>query len=177
MKLINVTIKGTLPLLQHNPQSAQITPPAKGTQGKKPEDDPSSFLYKNADGVICQPSEHLYQAITKRLSNFKIGGRGKKTYKELGMGTINVVPDMIPHKYQKWIPDARTVVVPSTRGRIMRIRPRFEQWELDFQIQVRSDEMPVDVIHECLKIAGEQGGIGDYRQRYGRFEVVKFEEN
>jgi len=95
----------------------------------------------------------------------------------MGIGALNIVPEMIPHKYQEWTPDVRTVVVPSTKGRIVRKRPKFMEWELDFVIEIWNSEMPAEVVNSALGDAGREGGLGDYRPRFGRFIVTKFEEN
>lgn len=177
MKTINVTIKGVLPLLQHKmPLSTEkaLKEKSKTKIGANKGDNPADYLYTDSTGNVCQPSEHIYQAIIKRLSNFQIVGRGKKTYKELGIGCIRVMPDMIVHKNQKWGVDERTCVI--NRSRVVRLRPKLEDWELDFQISVINEDMPVDVIKKCLDIAGAEGGIGDYRPRFGLFMVTRFEE-
>ncbi len=180
MKTIKVKIKGTAPLLMHKMSSAdeaQMASKIKKSVGQKKGDNPADFLYLHEE-VICQPAEHIYQAIVKRLSGYKIQGQGKKTYKDLGKGCIQVYPEMIPHLKADWVPDERTVVVPATRGRILRIRPRFNDWELAFNIRIINDDMPSDVVKLCLDDAGREGGIGDYRPRFGLFMVTEFiEEN
>jgi hypothetical protein len=74
------------------------------------------------------------------------------------------------------MPDSRTVVIKATKGRIVRIRPKLENWELDFTIQLISDDLPVEVVKSALDDAGREGGIGDYRPRFGRFIVTSFQE-
>ena len=177
MKRIEVQIKGVAPLLQHKmslEQEAQLASKVKRSVGQAKGDNPEDFLYK-VNGQIVQPAEHILQAIIKRLSGFKIQGKGKKTYKELGVGALNITPEYIPHNNQEWVPDSRTVVVPSTRGRVVRVRPKFENWSLNFEIEIWNDDLPVEVIKDALDIAGREGGLGDYRPRFGRFIVTKFE--
>jgi len=178
MKQIKVSIKGTAPLLQHKmsiEQEAQLISKTKKSTGQNKGDDPEDYLYK-VGNKICQPAEHILQAIIKRLSGYKIQGKGKKTYLEMGKGSLNVVPDMIPHKIQIWEPDSRTVVIKATKGRVVRIRPKLNNWELDFTIELINDEFPVEVIKAALDDAGREGGLGDYRPRFGRFIVTSFQE-
>ena len=176
MKQIEVTIRGTKPLLQHKMslgQEAQLASKTKRVVGQAKGDNPEDYLYMMG-GKICQPAEHIFQAILKRLSDYKIQGKGKKTYKELGKGSLNITPEYIVHKFQKWIVDSRTVVIPATRGRAVRLRPRFEQWELDFVIEITNEDLPVEVVKSALDDAGREGGIGDYHPRFGTFIVTKF---
>ena len=178
MKKIKCTIEGVAPLLQHKmtlETEAQLDSKLKKRAGQAKGDNPEDFLYKFG-GKIVQPAEHILQALIKRMGNYKIQGRGKKSYKEMASGSLNVVPEFVPHKFQKWTTDVRTVVVPSTKGRIVRKRPRLNKWELSFEIQIINHEMPVEVVKSALDEAGNEGGIGDYRPRFGRFIVTEFKE-
>ncbi len=178
MKQINVSIKGVAPLLQHKmsvEQEAQLVSKTKKSTGQSKGDNPESYLYL-VNGKICQPAEHILQAIIKRLGGYKIQGKGKKTYLEMGKGSLNIMPDMIPHKIQTWEPDSRTVVIKATRGRVVRIRPKLNNWELEFIIELINEELPIEVIKSALDDAGREGGLGDYRPRFGRFIVTSFQE-
>ena len=178
MKQIKVTVKGISPLIQHKmsiAQEAELASKVKKRDGQAKGDNPEEYLYIH-NGKICQPAEHFYQAIVKRLSNYKIQGKGKKTYKELGAGALSVTPEYIEHKNQNWVQDVRTVVIPATKGRAVRIRPKFEEWELDFMISCINDDLPVEVIKLALDDAGRESGIGDYRPRFGKFIVTSFKE-
>jgi hypothetical protein len=177
MKKINVTIKGVLPLLQHKmsiAQEAQLASKTKKNMGQANSDVCEDYLYKVND-IICQPAEHIRSAIIKRLVDYKIQGKGKKTFKELGQGALDVFPEYIPHKNQNWVVDSRTVVIPATKGRAVRLRPRFDDWELNFDIVIRNDALPVEVVKSALDDAGMYGGLGDYRPRFGQFIVTKFQ--
>lgn len=176
MKQIKTTIKGIAPLLQHKMslgQEAQLASQTKKVEGQAKGDKPEEYLYMIGD-KICQPSEHIVQAILKRLSNYKIQGKGKKTYKEMGQGSLGIKEDMIVHKNQNWTVDSRTVVIPATRGRAVRLRPKLEQWELTFTLELFNDDFPVEVLKSALDDAGREGGLGDYRPRFGRFIVTEF---
>ena len=178
MKKINVSVKGVAPLLQHKMslgQEAQLASKTKKVSGQAKGDNPEEYLYK-IDDKIVQPTEHFMQGIIKQLSNYKIQGKGKKTYKELGKGSLNITPEFAEHKNQNWVIDNRTVVIPATRGRAVRLRPKLENWELDFTIELLNDDMPVEVIKSALDDMGRESGIGDYRPRFGRFIVTSFQE-
>lgn len=178
MRTIKCVIKGTKPLLQHKmslQQEAQLGSKTKRVAGQSRADNPEDYLYI-VNGKIVQPAEHIIQAIIKRLTNYKIQGRGKKTYKEIGQGSIDIVPEFIEHKNQNWVVDSRTVVIPATRGRSIRLRPKLEEWELSFSVHLNSDDLPLEVLKSALDDAGREGGIGDYRPRFGTFIVTLFKE-
>lgn len=80
----------------------------------------------------------------------------------------------IPLDPQKYEVDSRPVVMQ--RGRVMRSRPKFENWGLTFDVVVTEEEIREDTIKEILKYAGNFIGIGDFRPKFGRFEGVEFKD-
>ena len=179
MKTVNVSIKGVAPLLQHKMSlatEAQLVSKTKKSSGQSKGDDPIDSLYV-VDGKIVEPAEHILLAVIKRLSSYKIQGKGKKTFKEIGIGSLCIEPEFIEHQNPTWVPDSRTVVIGATRGRIVRIRPRFNDWSLSFRFVLINDDLPVEVLKSALDDAGREGGIGDYRPRFGRFIVTEFKES
>ena len=169
----SVTVRGISPLLSNRMDIEPIKKKKKAGEGYDNQGDAEKALYKD-DGVICQPSIHFEAAMVKAASNYKIPGAGKKTYKDAFKGGIIINPLMIPHKIPIWKLDLQSVVVG--RARIIRARPRFDSWELDFEITNIDERILQDVIKDCLVDAGKFVGIGDYRPKFGRFEVIKFEK-
>lgn len=175
MKKVQVSIKGTCPLLQHrfivDTEDSKFT---EQTGLKDYSGDVLKALYADDKGNPYQPSDHILGAMIKAAVDYKIPGKGKKTYKDLIKSACFISPDCIPHRLPKWETDRRPVVV--NRSRIVRERPRFDEWELDFELHIVSNELPVDVCHRILENAGVNKGIGDFRPRFGRFLVTKFKE-
>ena len=70
----------------------------------------------------------------------------------------------------------RSVVIG--RARIMRSRPVFKKWQLEFELEIDEMEVPNDVVKEILEYSGKRVGIGDFRPEkggsFGRFEVSKW---
>jgi hypothetical protein len=101
---------------------------------------------------------------------------GKKTYKDVINSGIAITPEDIPLiTDEEYEIDARPVVIQ--RSRIVRWRPRFNEWKLEFTIDIIDDEnISASILKDILETAGKTKGIGDYRPRFGRFMVTKFEE-
>ena len=80
---------------------------------------------------------------------------------------------MVSLVYNNWEPDVRPVVVQ--RQRILRARPRFDSWELEFKI-VNSDPTVIhrDTLQKILIDAGRYYGLGDFRPDFGLFELAEF---
>ena len=173
-QIINVSVKGAAPLLQHRFETEKQTDAPVKSSGKRNFDGEAlASLYTLKDGTIYQPSTHFEQAIKRSAAKFLIGGRGKKTYKELVQCALIIQPDCIIHKIQKWEIDRRPVIIQ--RSRVMRERPVFPEWELDFQIHLLDSQLKLEAVNTILVDAGQYVGIGDYRPKFGRFIVTRFE--
>ena len=186
---VSVSVKGTAPLLQHRFPMPNYKSMGKG--GKKVTgavdytEEWREYFYSNGDGEIYQPAVHFESTMIKAAVNFKITGKRGKTYKDLFKSAVFVSPEMIPHDIK--IPDEldedgdkplyldlRPVVV--NRARVVRIRPAFSPgWKLEFEIECLDDQINESLLQDVLDYAGKTVGIGDYRPRFGRFDVIKFE--
>lgn len=173
---ISCRIEGVRPLLQNAfpDETFEAESKTRTRVGSVKADDPKTKLYVLPDGTIYQPAEHVFRAMVKSSANFKIGGRGKKTYKDIINSSLTIEPDAIPHKNPIWVPDKRSIVIPATRGRQIRIRPRFDKWMLEFDILVSEEQIDVETVKKILDYAGYNVGIGDYRPRFGTFMVTQF---
>lgn len=175
-KSIEVEITGVAPLLQHRFATEEhgVNKSTAKTKVYDPKVEAEKCLYKNKDGIVFQPSEHIYQSMVRAAVDFKFSG--KKSYKDVITSGIVVEPEEIPLiTTEPYEIDARGVVIQ--RARVIRWRPKFNQWKLRFKITILdSDNIAVPVIKEILEKAGTSKGIGDYRPRYGRFMVSSFKE-
>lgn len=189
MYSVNVSVEGIAPLMQHRYPLPDFEELSKGGKKKTGETDYSQewreYLYADKEGNIFQPAVHFDGALVKASAGYKIQGARGKTYKDLFKGNVFTSPDEIPHNIK--VPenldtdadkvlylDVRPVVIQ--RARIVRIRPCFKPgWKLDFVIEVLDDQIPANVLNEVLQLAGKTVGIGDFRPRFGRFMVTKFE--
>jgi len=180
MKTIEISIKSVSPLLQHRfPEESQGTK-TRRKSATSDDKEVETSLYRLPDGTIYQPSTHVLGAIRAAAARFQIKGRNKATYKNIvSGGAVVIEPDAIPHVFQKWEIDSRPVVVPATKGRIIRKRPCLREWALSFKLFLDEEELPVEVLKEIFDVAGRSVGIGDFRPSkggpFGRFYVSRFD--
>jgi len=179
MKSISVTIKGITPLLQHRFSVEGADDTSKKRTGVPDwKQAATSALYQDDKGNIYQPASHIEGALKEASRTLKITGRRGATYSKLVGSAVSVSPDAIPHKIQDYVIDSRPVVVQ--RARVIRYRPRFDEWELDFEILVSDEQIPIEVIKLAIDHAGNYVGIGDYRPgkggKFGKFMVTSFKE-
>lgn len=187
---VDVTVEGIAPLMQHRfgeaaIQDAQSTKKASGEKDYSEEWRDTIYVLPNQE--IYEPAMHLEAAMVKAAVNFKIRGKRGKTYKDLVKAAVYVEPDRIPtgikvpekptyNPEEPFYIDLRPVKVQ--RARVMRSRGALAKgWKLNFDILVIDDQLPATVLKEILDEAGRAVGIGDYRPRFGRFIVTKFEVN
>lgn len=179
MKSFAVEIQGLPPgLLMHRfSVGAQAGLASDTNPTASPSDTPEvqaeAAAYRLESGELYQPAEHIYQALVKAATHFRVRGRGKKTYKDAIKGNVLVEPEAIPHGQTDYAIDARPVRIQ--RARIMRYRPLLTTWGLSFTLQVIDEkDVPDETLNACLVKAGQAIGIGDYRPRFGRFTVTSF---
>lgn len=180
MKKYNVEIEGTTPLLQNKPAEYGFDEEWVEKKASNAYDKEAlQKVYRDADGIIYQPATHLEQALIEAGKKLRVKGAGKATYSKIFGSMLSVYPDAIEHVNQDFEVDKRLVVIPSTKGRIMRYRPKFLEWRLCFEVHVE-DEIPKAVVKEALEIAGRYVGIGDWRPakkgKFGKFQVTLFKE-
>jgi hypothetical protein len=79
-----------------------------------------------------------------------------------------------------WEVDSRSVVIPSTGGRIMCHRPRVDEWGLSFSLDVDTELFQPAFVRKLMDDAGKKCGLGDYRPDrkgpFGKFVVTSWVE-
>lgn len=189
MYTVSVKVRGDAPLMQHRFPVPELADMTKGgtrqTGAKDYTQEWREYLYVDGAGDIFQPASHFEGAMVKAAVNFKVTGKRGKTYKDLFSAAVFVTPEEIPHGIKspeeltcdgdaRLYLDLRPVIV--NRARVVRIRPTFKPgWELEFDIEVIDDQIMPTLVQDVLTLAGKTVGIGDYRPKFGRFSVSRFE--
>jgi hypothetical protein len=187
MKLIDVEIRGVTPLLIH--RFGEEAESAKSTRKVEiKHEDPREVARRNAyiapDGTFYFSAFAIPGGMGNAGSNHKSRG-SRKTLRFVVPSAIRMLTDTVtilngdgPAK--DFEVDSRPVTIPATKGRVMRHRPRFDQWGAKFTLQVNDDLLAVETAHQLLTEAGLGVGIGDFRPEkrgpFGTFRVVSFQE-
>jgi hypothetical protein len=172
-----VTIKGISPILFHRYPDEDFTGKELKIKGVKPTKDEQveKSLYRTKSGKIYTPADHIIGAMVKAGTNFAL--KGRKTFKEVCEAGVFIEPVEIVHKNQKYEADWRSAVNHNMRNaRVMVGRGRLNQWELEFELVCIDPRATIHDLEDILSYAGNYIGIGSYRPRYGRFEVISFKE-
>ena len=179
LQTVHVIIKGITPLLVNRFHEEAQDTATSGVHTRKerptPDEDAAMRLYpKNGTGETI-PAENLRQSVIAASSRTKIGRRSATTDTA---AAIYIFPEMLPLSGE-WHTDSRAVVIPATRGRILRHRPMFNEWSVSFDLQIDVDLIDAQTIKKILEDAGVFVGLGDFRPArkgpYGRFQVTSWE--
>lgn len=182
MKRIKVSLSSVDPGLLQNRFSVEDEMAANRNYKKKMnlptiEIELERAAYRKDSGELYMPGEWLYQSLLKASGEFTVPGRGKKSFRDYIKSGIVIEPEQIGFGTKSYSTDARPTVIRATKGRIMRYRPHLPKWSATFDIVILDEDLiDVETLHTILVRAGQTVGVGDYRPRYGRFLISKFEE-
>lgn len=200
-KDLKVKIRGVAPLLCQNRRLANPLDPIvkeikkiSGKRGKTEQDHELladlewlGGLYASESGLFEVNGHGLtvsgfgQPCIPGELIEAAMQNAGKKTRlgKHFAAGLISDGVWPIIHDGPKTIEamlhdpnyrDIRACVIQ--RATIMRCRPIFHKWSLEFTLSYLPDMLNKDQVLNTLVTAGQIACIGTYRPKYGRFEVL-----
>jgi len=185
MKTVQVEIRGITPLLIHRfneeAESAKKIRRIEMTQ-RDPRQEATKNAYIAKDNTFYFNAFSIPSAMGSAGSNHKATGT-RKTLRFVVPSAVRMLSDVVtilngsgPAK--NFEVDSRPVTIPATKGRIMRHRPRFDQWGARFEMSINDDLLSVEMAHQLLNEAGLSIGIGDFRPEkrgpFGTFRVTEF---
>ena len=188
MKTIDVEIRGNTPLLIH--KFAEQAEQSKATRrvmvdSMNPRDEATKNAYIAQDGTYYFNAFSVPATMANAGVNHKMRG-SRKTLKFVVPSAVRMESDTVTildgegKAAKNFEVDGRPVTIPATKGRVMRYRPRFDQWSAKFRLILNDQMLSSEDAHRLLNEAGESIGIGDFRPEkrgpFGTFRVTKFEE-
>lgn len=183
METLTLRLESIAPLLMHNGQLANpknhwAKELAKVNKGKAKDLEAASKieffggLYLDADEQPCVPGDMVYAMVVAGAKARKRGKDAKAGVFE-GAPTFKLEYDGPQTPDELWtdgrFTDVRNVAI--AQATIMRTRPIFRQWACQISLICNEDLMTADDVRIAVERAGLAIGLGDYRPRFGRFEV------
>ncbi len=173
MNKVNVTIEGISPLLMHSFPMV----PIDAIEKKSKEDQAEYAAYRDPDTKeLYVPGVAIQRCLIQAATFSK--GKGRASLQKEVAASVIVTPERISLGTKTYSIDSRPVVVPATKGRIIRHRPRFDKWKLDFVVEYDPTLMTVIQLRKVIDDAGSRVGLLDFRPEkkgsFGRFIVVKW---
>jgi hypothetical protein len=169
-----VTITSTSPLLMH----AYPLVPIEALEKKTPEEQAEHSAYRDPDTKgLYVPGIALQRALVGGAAYSK--GKGRATLQKVAAACVLVTPERIPLGVDKYMVDSRPIVVPATKGRVMRHRPRLDTWTLSFEIEYDDTLLTENQVRRIVDDTGQRVGLLDFRPEkkgpFGRFVVTRWE--
>lgn len=186
MKTIKLKITGMSPLLMHGDRFANpLDPLTKAhkeltAKRKKTDADHEAIaksewlggMYHDDDIGPYMPGVNVDAALVAGAKLQKLGTKFKSA--------VMVVEDRLPVIYEGprdkdgmfadgRFTDCRSVKVQTAK--LMRYRPKFNQWALSVTIAFNEDAVNTAEVLKAAEDAGRMCGIGDFRPRFGKFTV------
>lgn len=191
METVRVTIEGTTPLLMNRftdeaalKVSGNTSTVLSGNKGT-PREQAEKKLYVDEHGVLHVPGTNIFRAIIDAGAFHKAGRTKITTQKSslvpaaVALGELTCPLKAPGGTDPKWEVDSRSVVIPSTGGRVMAHRPRVDAWRVSFTLEVDTSMFSVSLVRQLVDDAGKRIGLGDFRPArkgpFGRFVVVGWE--
>jgi hypothetical protein len=181
----SIALEGTKPLLMHNARLANpMDPYAKAMKEisgkrKKTEDDHAELARREFQGGLyydeklgpCIPERMLFATMVEGARLLKRGRDVERGF--IGFDAANYALDYDgPRDRDALYEDVRFVDVRSVKvgqARVMRTRPIFPEWSVEFEVEFDSAIIDPDVLTQILENAGRYIGLGEFRKLYGRF--------
>ncbi len=185
MKHTTVKILGITPLIMHNGRLADPLDDASKALSKltskknKTEADHHAIrkcewfggLYTDEHGAPCLPGEVLEAALVEGAKKFKLGKAAKGAIIIDGNAPLDYPGPKDVNKLWAEGGYLKLAGVRNKQNRVIRSRPIFPSWSCTFEVNwnpemIKDEEQLLDII-----TAAGQSGIGDWRPKFGRFEV------
>lgn len=173
-KRIQCTIKGTSALLMHAYPMVPIEAPEK----KSPQEQAELSAYRDPDtGGLYVPGLAIQRSMVAAAAYSK--GKGRGSLQKQVAACVMVSPERAGLGTKEFKIDSRPVVVPATRGRVVRHRPRLDDWQVTVEIDYDDTLLTEQQVRRIVDDAGSRVGLLDFRPErkgpFGRFVVVHWE--
>jgi len=147
--------------------------PVEALEKKTPGEQAEIAAYRTPDGLLYVPGIAVQRCLVAAATFSK--GKGRASLQKIVAAGVFVTPEYCVLEKQEYIVDKRPVVVPATRGRIMRFRPRFDEWEIAFTVEYDESLLTETQLRRVVDDAGSRVGLLDFRPAkngsFGRFMV------
>ena len=187
MKTLRVIWKGITPLIMHsckcvNPLHPIAKELKKYTSKKNKTEEDLNIIsdlewkagaYWDDEIGLYIPGENVEATIQ---NGAKANKKGKDIQKYVDVKDLyipfnygeNLTLDELVSKYE--YRDTRPMNVQ--RSKVIRTRPRFDQWNITFTLVYNEDKIDLDTIVNAIEYAGQYVGLCDSRPKYGKFVAI-----
>jgi hypothetical protein len=174
LKTIDVEIEGTSALLMH--QFPML--PIEAMEKKSAAEQAELSAYRHPETrELYVPGVNLQRALVAAATYSK--GKGRASLQKPVAACVIVSPERIMLGTTEFMIDSRPVVIPATKGRVLRHRARLDAWSLRFNLEFDDTLLTAVELRRVVDDAGTRVGILDFRPEkkgpFGRFMVTKWQ--
>jgi hypothetical protein len=189
MKTLEITWKGTTPLIMHSCQCVNplhpislALKPLTSKRNKTDEDykaisdlewEGGLYWDNSKEMGLVIPAENIEATIK---NGAKLRKHGKNIERYFNVVDMQATLD-IGEKYTKdslredmRFRDVRPMNV--MRAKVLRTRPRFNMWKLTFTAMYDESQLDLPTISQAIESAGAYVGLCDSRPKYGKFTAI-----
>lgn len=169
MERIKARIVGESALMMHSYPMV----PIEALEKKPPAEQAELATYRTPDGLLYVPGVNFWRALVSGATYVK--GKGRASMQKPVAASVLVSPEYLILPTQTFTLDARPVVIPSTKGRVMRYRPRFDEWSFDVVLDFDENLVNASELRRVVDETGRRVGLLEFRPErkgpFGRFRV------
>jgi hypothetical protein len=174
-KTIRCEITGMSALLMH----AFPMVPVEALEKKTPEEQAEHAVYRiPGSRELYIPAVAVQRALIAGAGFSK--GKGRATLAKPVAACVIIDPEYLGLGTTEYTVDGRPVVIPATKGRVMRYRPRLDNWKVEFNLSYDDAMLSAKQIREVVDNTGKSVGLLDFRPEkkgpFGRFTVTNWED-
>lgn len=190
-KQIEIVIEGITPLLMNRFTDEAAAKSESGTAaivvGDRglPREQATPKVYTDTRGAPVIPGPNIFACIMQAGTFHKAGKKqittGRSSLVPAGIAVVEFETPVLDAdgKRATWEVDSRAIVNPTTRGRRMCHRPRFDSWRLRFTLDVNVEMFDLKIVRTLVDDAGIRVGLGDFRPDrkgpFGKFKVINWD--
>lgn len=174
-KHVSVTMTGSSPLLMHR----YPLEPVEAIEKKTPAEQAEISAYRDPETKnLYIPGVAVQRALVGAAIYSK--GKGRASLQKPVAACVLVSPERIDLGTKDYQVDSRPVVMPATKGRIVRHRPRLDDWKMTFEIEWDETLLTAKELRKIVDDAGTRVGFLDFRPEkkgpYGRAIVTHWSD-
>lgn len=177
MILVELWCSGTTSLLINRASEEALSGKTRSTNPGEVDDQRvvcERCLYRlPKTGQAAIPGAAIARMLREAGGSHKAKGQ-RKSLKYIIPAAVLVLDDLLPlYLNDRKTPlkdfevDSRPVNIPSTKGRIMRHRPRFNEWSLKARLRINESIIDEQLVRRLAIEGLQQIGLGDYRPEKG----------
>lgn len=178
-------VRGVAPLLMHNGRLSnplnEYAKEMKRLSGKrnKTDDDYAEMarveflggLYTDDSGHPVVPGELIEATLIAGAKKKRSGPAAKAGVIVDGNFPLQYKGPKTAEKLVENVNFHNCSPVKVQQNRVMRTRPQFDEWAVEFTVHYLPEQANKEDVKEWVEVAGRMCGFGDWRPRFGRFEI------